>query len=89
MSGLLACPSCGAVELWSDEKATISYPAQFTEDGPTYTGNASRVFDEGTTFEDVISCTACGHYEMTLTDLVPDDAPTLHELADEPERSET
>lgn len=90
MSAQLVCPHCGSGDsFYSIEKATIGYPATFTEDGPAYTGGASQVYDEGTEFDDDIDCRACSSSSLRLQDLVPvgEDAPTLHELADEPEMS--
>jgi hypothetical protein len=72
VSDLLACPNCGATTLWSNEKATVGYPATFGTDGtgPDYTGGASEIYDDATAFEDDIDCRSCGTYGMNMSELV-------------------
>lgn len=69
----LACPHCHDTEnLRSDETGLIGYPAAFTTATrtPQYTGDSYEVFDEGTTFEDTITCTNCGAIDLTYGVLV-------------------
>lgn len=74
MSKTLVCPSChSGEELRSIETAQIAYPATFTAAGPEYTGESYEVFDEGTTFGDLIDCSNCDSLDMTLGDLIEEE----------------
>jgi hypothetical protein len=62
----LVCPKCGTDDnLWSDETASIMYPATFSRDADgavtlDYTGEDYKIIDEGTVYSGDIWCRDCG-----------------------------